>query len=83
MITTQFSSWAPYAALIAAWSAMGSQPLFPQAISAGRTADQYWQADYGQFAPLALWGVKDLYREMEALRAEIERLSARLEAAGL
>ena len=38
------------------------------------TKATHWAADYGRLAPLALWGVKDLYAEIEALKAEIEKL---------
>jgi len=40
----------------------------------------YWSADYARLAPLALWGVKDLYAENEALKATVADLVARLEA---
>jgi hypothetical protein len=43
-------------------SAQQAYPLFPQAIHKPQDEKDNWQADYGQFAPLALWGVKDLYR---------------------
>ncbi len=43
-------------------SAQQAYPLYPQAIHKPRDANENWQADYGQFAPLALWGVKDLYQ---------------------
>jgi hypothetical protein len=35
--------------------------LFPSAIRKPKSDQDYWQADYGRLAPLALWGVKDLY----------------------
>lgn len=40
----------------------------------------YWSADYARLAPLALWGVKDLYAENEALKATVADLVARLAA---
>ena len=40
----------------------------------------HWSADYARLAPLALWGVKDLYAENEALKATVADLVARLEA---
>jgi hypothetical protein len=40
----------------------------------------HWSADYARLAPLALWGVKDLYAENEALKATVAGLVARLEA---
>ena len=40
----------------------------------------HWSADYARLAPLALWGVKDLYAENEALKASIVDLTTRLAA---
>ncbi len=33
-------------------------------------------ADYGRLAPLALWGVKDLYGEVQELRAHLAEAQA-------
>ena len=54
--------------------AQQTHPLYPEAIRVGNTADDMWQADYAKLAPLALWGVKDLYAENEALKARLAAL---------
>ena len=38
----------------------------------------HWSADYARLAPLALWGVKDLYAENEALKARVAALEAKV-----
>lgn len=38
---------------------------FPQAIHKPSGESEYWQADYSKLAPLALWGVKDLYKSLD------------------
>jgi hypothetical protein len=68
------------------WKANGHQdfgvraqqafPLFPEAINKPTKASGTWQADYGRFAPLALWGVKDLYKKKEIQDREIAALMA-------
>ena len=42
--------------------------------------EKKWAADYGRLGILALWGVKDLYAETEALKARVATLEARLTA---
>ena len=42
--------------------------------------DASWQAEYSRLGILALWGVKDLYAENEALKARVATLEARLTA---
>jgi len=49
---------------------------FPEAIAKPATAAGVWQADYGKLAPLALWGVKDLYKtadDQERKIADMQR----------
>jgi endosialidase-like protein len=59
--------------------------VFPTAIHKPENDKELWQADYGKLAPLALWGVKDLYkttdeqsREVAGLREEVKSLRAQL-----
>ena len=47
--------------------AQQAYPLFPFAISKPSDPKAMWEADYGKLAPLALWGVKDLYGEVSHL----------------
>jgi len=58
--------------------AQQAYPLFPYAIKPPTRKSENWEADYGRFAPLALWGVKDLYREMDSLRSEVAKLGAQI-----
>ncbi|HEX5278948.1 MAG TPA: hypothetical protein VFW28_02605 [Micropepsaceae bacterium] len=51
---------------------------FRHAIREPTRNGEIWQADYGKFAPLALWGVKDLYCELESLRSELAQLAAQI-----
>jgi hypothetical protein len=55
--------------------------VFPQAIQKPFKEADIWQADYSKLAPLALWGVKDLYKSEDArdqritsLEGEVKRL---------
>lgn len=55
--------------------------VFPQAIQKPVKEADIWQADYSRLAPLALWGVKDLYRgaddrdrRIASLEGEVKRL---------
>jgi hypothetical protein len=41
-----------------------------------------WMADYGRLSPLALWGVQDLYKMIEAQAAQIAAMEAKLAALG-
>lgn len=64
--------------------------VFPQAIQKPATPAGPWQADYSKLAPLALWGVKDLYKQTETEDrliaeqaeeiADLKRRLAKLEA---
>ncbi|MDE2475957.1 MAG: hypothetical protein KGO48_12970 [Alphaproteobacteria bacterium] len=58
--------------------AQQAYPLFPYAIKLPARNSEDWEADYGKFAPLALWGVKDLYGEFEAMHAQISTLRREL-----
>ena len=60
--------------------AQQTNKFYPDAITAGKADADVWQADYGRLAPLALWGIKDLYAENEALKATVATLEARLTA---
>ena len=60
--------------------AQQTNEFYPDAITPGKTDADMWQADYGRLAPLALWGVKDLYAENEALKASMAELTTRLAA---
>jgi len=55
-------------------------PLFPEAITPPRDATELWQADYSKLAPLAIWGVKDLYEIVDAQSNEIATLRAKITA---
>jgi hypothetical protein len=57
--------------------AQQTNEFYPDAITPGKTDADMWQADYGRLAPLALWGVKDLYAENEALKARITALETK------
>jgi hypothetical protein len=48
--------------------------LVPYAVRKPAGPDDYWQADYSKLAPLALWGVKDLYRSSDASDQRIASL---------
>lgn len=54
--------------------------LFPDAITPPRNSTEFWQADYGKLAPLAIWGVKDLYKVTEIQSAQISALRAEISA---
>lgn len=58
--------------------AQQAHPLFPYAITPPKRIGENWEADYGKFAPLALWGVKDLYHCTDELRGEIADLRQQL-----
>jgi hypothetical protein len=45
--------------------AQQTYPLFPTAVRKP-LKDGIWQADYSKLAPLALWGVKDIYKVVDA-----------------
>lgn len=47
---------------------------FPQAIQKLEKESDTWQADYSKLAPLALWGVKDLYKLSDSKNARISTL---------
>jgi len=55
-------------------------PLFPDAVTPPRNSDDLWQADYSKLAPLAVWGVKDLYKVTDAEDGKINAMQAKLEA---
>jgi hypothetical protein len=48
--------------------------LFPYAIAKPSDSKKQWQADYGKLAPLALWGVKDIYKLVDSQKSEIAKL---------
>ncbi len=48
--------------------------FYPQAITKPANDADHWHADYSKLAPLALWGVKDLYKITETHTQEIARL---------
>ena len=50
--------------------AQQAHPHFPHAITPPKSESENWQSDYAKLAPLALWGVRDLYRQFEALKCE-------------
>lgn len=52
--------------------------LFPAAIRKPTKPSEFWEADYGKLAPLALWGVKDLYAENDIQKREIVDLRKKL-----
>lgn len=49
--------------------------LFPAAIHKPANDGELWQADYGRLAPLALWGVKNLYSRMDVQKRVASRTS--------
>jgi hypothetical protein len=53
--------------------------FFPQAITHDENQD-LWQASYGDFAPLALWGVKELRQRVVVLETALIELQTRLAA---
>jgi len=60
--------------------------VFPEAVYKPATDAGLWQADYGKFAPLAIWGVKDIYKVVEkqgdqlaSLKAEVALLKSQIE----
>lgn len=55
-------------------SAQQAYPLYPFAIRKPSKPTEFWSADYGQFAPLALWGVKDIYKITTQQKTEIASL---------
>ena len=57
--------------------AQQTNPIYPEAIRVGNTADDMWQADYSKLAPLALWGVKDLYKIIDDLTTRLAALEAK------
>jgi len=60
--------------------AQQAYPLFPDAITPPRSSREYWQADYGKFAPLALWGIQDIYRTIDRQDTEIATLKTEIAA---
>lgn len=61
-------------------SAQQAYDHYPFAISKPEDQEGMWQADYGKIAPLALWGVKDLYALVAAQATQIATLESRLSA---
>ncbi len=56
-------------------------PLYPEAIhKPANDNEEMWQADYARLAPLALWGVKDVYRQQDAQDKRVEALEAQLKS---
>lgn len=53
--------------------------LFPEAISKPENDNGQWQADYGKLAPLALWGVKDLYKSVDKQEDNLRKQTAIVE----
>lgn len=58
--------------------AQQAYPIYPYAITPPKSKNKTWQADYGMLAPLALWGVKDLYARIDRLQHDFELLRDRL-----
>jgi hypothetical protein len=54
--------------------AQQAYPLFPEAITKPSNDNGIWEADYGKFAPLALWGVKDVYKITATQKKKVEAL---------
>jgi len=54
--------------------AQQANPLYPDAIRVGKDDDEMWQSDYSKLAPLALWGVKDLYKIIDDLTTRLAAL---------
>jgi hypothetical protein len=52
--------------------------VFPTAVTRPSDEAKPWQADYGKLSPLALWGVKDLYKLDQEKSQRIEDLEQRL-----
>lgn len=54
--------------------------VFPTAVTRPQDETKPWQADYGKLSPLALWGVKDLYKLDQEKSEHIVKLERRLAA---
>lgn len=52
--------------------------IFPIAVRKPAREADIWQADYSKLAPLALWGVKDLYRGADARDQRITSLESEM-----
>lgn len=52
--------------------------VFPQAVQKPVKDADTWQADYSKLAPLALWGVKDLYRSADGRDQKIAQLESQI-----
>ena len=57
--------------------AQQAHPHFPHAITPPKQKNENWQADYARLAPLALWGVKDIYAKIDRLEGEVASLRRR------
>jgi hypothetical protein len=57
-------------------AAQQAAPHYPFAFTKPVKPDELWQADYSKLAPLALWGVKDLYGVLADALKRIEALEA-------
>jgi len=57
--------------------AQQTNEFYPDAITPGKTDADMWQADYGRLAPLALWGVKDLYKIIDELTTRLAALESK------
>lgn len=57
--------------------AQQAKSLYPQAIHTPADPEELLSADYGQFSPLVLWGVKELRQRIIDLEARLAALEAR------
>lgn len=57
--------------------AQQTNEFYPDAITPGKTDADMWQADYSRLAPLALWGVKDLYKTIQELTTRLAALESK------
>ena len=57
--------------------AQQTNEFYPDAITPGKTDADMWQADYSKLAPLALWGVKDLYKIIDELTTRLAALESK------
>jgi hypothetical protein len=69
------------------YRAQQTYALFPEAVRKPSDPQNSWQMDYGKTAALAMWGVKDLYKDTDSqsrnisvLQTQVKELSARTAA---
>jgi len=60
--------------------AQQTYPLYPEAVTKPVNETGIWEADYGKLAPLALWGVKDLYKVTDEQNIQLSTLEAQMKS---